>query len=266
MWDELAYSFHHGNEYITTILVLAFFGLVLIFERISMLQFVYHLDFSKFLTNLRKILASEDTDRAISFCKSVKRTSLPQIALRALEAAETDPTTVRSTLEEETLGFLPRIEKRVSVLPLLGTLIMLIGILGTIDGLWSAFHSVDILDTAKKQVSLAQGIAKSLAPTSMGLLVCTLLLAGHHFVKSMAINLTDQIHRGVSVLHTLLVPAEVATYVAAAPGGGGHAAPAFESSESFTPEAKPTEAAAPAPDESFTDAAVENIKDEEEII
>ena len=91
------------------------------------------IDFSKFLSSLKKMISSEDYERAINFCKSVSKTSLPKITLRAIEASENDPTTVRGTIEEETIEFLPKIENRINTLPALATLIMLIGILGTID-------------------------------------------------------------------------------------------------------------------------------------
>ena len=41
MWMELANRFQHGDGFIYFMLVLAFFGLVILFERIIMLQFVF---------------------------------------------------------------------------------------------------------------------------------------------------------------------------------------------------------------------------------
>ena len=46
-------------------------------ERLIMLQFVYHIDFAKFLGNLKKMVAAEDLGRAINLCKNVSSTSLP---------------------------------------------------------------------------------------------------------------------------------------------------------------------------------------------
>ena len=260
MWGELAHSIQSGNPYILAILLMTFLGFTVMFERFIMLQFVFNVDFQKFLSNLKKMIAAEDMDRAINLCKSSSATSLPRITLRALEAAEADPTTVRGTIEEETIEFLPKLERRIGFLPAFATLIMLVGILGTIDGLWSAFHSIDVLDTAKKQASLASGIAGSLNPSALGLLFCMFILAGHQALKGAAINLTERVHHGVTVLNNLLVPQDVAHYVPMAAGMADVATAAMDDSTSgLATEQESVE-------EAFEDASVEDIKDEEEII
>lgn len=267
MWGELAHSVQHANGYVVAILVMGFIATIVLFERLVMLQFVYQIDFQKFLGNLKKMVAAEDLDRAINLCKNVSHTSLPHISMRALESANTDPTTVRGTIEEETISFLPNLEKRLGALPALTLLIMLVGILGTIDSLWQAFHSVDVLDTAKKQATLAQGIAASLNPTAMGLIFGMVLLAGYYLLKGMAINLTERIHHGVTVLHNLLVPQEMMAYApmtATAVEASSDQPVAKAAGEDFD-NSKP-EATGGGDDGGFDDVSVEDIKDEEEII
>jgi len=261
MWGELASSFQQGNAYVIAILVLGFAALVMMFERVIMLQFAFNINFTKFLTSFRKAVTAEDMERAMSLCKSTSKVSLPRIALRALETAEMDPSKVRGTIEEETIEFLPRIEARLGIIPALATLIMLVGILGTIDSIWAAFHTVDVLDTAKKQATLAKGIAGALNPTAMGILVCMLLLFSHQVLRGMALRLTERVHHGVAVITNLLVPPETATYVAAAPAEAA-AAPAPAPAAAPAVEQKPEGGG----DDSFDEATVEDIKDEEEII
>lgn len=262
MWSQLAVSLQNGNAYLIAIIVLSFIGTMIIFERLFMLQLVYNVDFKKFLNNLRRSVQAEDLERAVSICKNASYTSLPSIGLKALEALERDPHTVRGTIEEETIDFLPKLEARISILPALSTLILLLGILGTIDGLWAAFDSIEILDTSEKQARLANGIAGSLNPTTMGLLMSMLFLTGHQMLRGLAIRLTERVHYGVSVLINLLAPQEMATYVAAPMAEA--AAPAQEPVSKR--EAAPAESKTEVEDDSFDDASVEDIKDEEEII
>jgi biopolymer transport protein ExbB/TolQ len=263
MWGEVARSLELGNGYMATMILFLFFAIIIIVERFIMLQYVFNLNFHKFLSNLKKMIASNDLNRAINLCKSVRATSLPKIALRALEAAETDPTTIKGTIEEESIEFLPRIESRLAILPAIATLIMLIGILGTIDGLWNAFYSVDVLDTAKKQASLASGISGSLNPTAFGLMICMLILVCHQILKSSAIRLTERIYHGVAVLNNVLVPAEVATYVSAGPMEQ-MSVPMETSQDGLSNNQADDEG--DINDDAFDDASVEDIKDEEEII
>jgi hypothetical protein len=144
---------------------------------------------------------------------------------------------------------------------------MLIGILGTIDALWVAFHSVDVLDTAKKQASLAQGIASSLNPSAMALLFGMLLLAGHQLLKGVAVGLLESVHHGVAVLGNLLIPQDMVAYapamVAADVSGAAVAAAPSSANEFVTTESNKQGEAA---NDTFDDVSVEDIKDEEEII
>lgn len=265
MWSQLAVSLQSGNTYLYLILFLGFIGTVIIFERLIMLQVVYSLDFKKFLNNLRRSVQAEDIERAVSICKNASHTSLPAISLKALEAKERDPASVRGAIEEESIDFLPKIEARIGILPALSTLILLIGILGTIDGLWAAFDSIEILDTAEKQVRLSNGIANSLNPTTMGLLMSMIFLTGHQLLRGLALRLTERVHYGVSVLMNLLSPAEFGFMPAMAMSGGSQGGPA----PSAAPEAR-REASSDnkieVEDDSFDDSSVEDIKDEEEII
>ncbi len=268
MWTEVARSFQLGNGYILSMLIIGFIALVIFFERVIMIQGVYNINFGKFLNNLRKMVLAEDINRAISLCRNTSSTSLPKIACKALEAADSDPTRVRGTIEEEALDFLPAIERRIGALPALTLMIMLIGILGTIDSLWTAFQSVDVLDTAKKQATIAQGIASSLSPTALGLLFGTILLAGYYFLKGIALNLTEEMHHGVAVLFNLLAPRDTVSYVpipeVSESAHQHHSTPQVAQAEQHSSSNQASTAAKP--EENFDDASIEDIKDEEEII
>lgn len=272
MWTQLAQSIENGNPYVIAILVFGFIGTMILFERLIMLQWVYFVDFSKFLNNFKKTVKAEDMDRAINLCKSVSHTSLPYISLRAIEAAETDPTTIKGTIEEETLAFLPNLEHRLGVLPAVSTLILLVGVLGTIDEIWTAFNAIQVLDTSEKQSRLAQGIAGSLNPTALGLILSMIFLTGHQILKGIAVRLTEKIHFGVTVLHNLLVPQEVAYMHAPIAAAVGAEAPAVVDNGAAPVNDYEVDAGVAAQevveeeDDSFDDASVEDIKDEEEII
>ena len=262
MWEELARSLQNGNMYVITIIFIAFISAVVVFERFIMLYFVYNIDFQKFLLNLKKLVLSEDNDRAINLCKSVSNTSIPKIALHALEAAENDPTSVRHVIEEEAVLFLPKIEARLGMLPSAATLILFIGILGTIDALWGAFHSIDVLDTAKKQASIASGVAGSLNSTALGLFITMIVLIAHNFLKSIALKLLEDVHYGTLVVTNLLAPQELSFVPQMASGGQNYMVDEGSKPSKEIVENRPSEVGA----QDAEDSSIEDIKDEEEII
>lgn len=270
MWTHLATELQLGNPYVIAMMVLGFFGLTILIERFIMLQFVYSIDFKKFINSLKTSVLAEDIDRALQVCTRTSSTSLPLISKKALEAAEKDPSTVKGTIEEETVFFLPQIERRLSTLPTLSTMILLLGILATIDGLWSAFDSIVILDTAQKQARLSNGIAGSLNPTATGLLICMVFLAGNQVLRSLANRVVDQTQYGVTILQNLLVPQEVATIgapvMAAAPAPVSPP-PLAAVADDEDDELMGDESLASGDDDAMDDPGpVEEIKDEEEII
>lgn len=269
MWREVGFYLQSKDPYIIAMMLISFLSLIVIFERLIILQFVFYLDFKKFAKNLKKMLGADDYSRAMNYCKHTSHTSLPLIALRALEAAETDPTKIRGTIEEETIDFLPKIETRLSILPAFAIAVLLVGVLGTIDSLWNTFHSIEILDTVKKQAVIGQNVASALSHTALGLSICLVILVSYQFLKGIALRLTERLQYGVAVLHNLLVPQEIGSYMPIVEHG-----PQMESMTS-APEVSapaPTAAAAApkkeevASDDAFNDASVEDIKDEEEII
>ena len=267
MWSHIALSLKQGNPYLIIIMALGFIGFVVLMERLIMLNFVYNINFSKFLGDVKKAVNGQDFERAMTICKSASPTSLPQIGLKALEAADTDPTSVRGAIEEATIDFLPRIETRVSFAPAVATLVILVGVLGTIDSLWSAFNSIEILDTSEKQALLANGIAESLNPTAMGIMLSMVLLAFNQMVKGLAIRLSERVQYGVAVLTNLLAPSEMPTIMSVAAAGATSKLASATSTDNVAAEPSiPSTNTAEDANDSFDDASVEDIKDEEEII
>jgi hypothetical protein len=191
------------------------------------------------------------------------------IALKALEAAEADPTTVRGAIEEETINFLPRLEARLTLLPAMASLAILAGVLGTLDGIWATFHAVDVLDSAKKQATVAKGLAASLGPAAMGILVAAITIFVHQILKGYALRVIERIHLGVSVLNNLLVPSESTAFVPIAAAGAAvtpvATAAVTTASAGDVSKGSDTQAGANANATPVVTAS-EDIKDEEEII
>jgi hypothetical protein len=116
---------------------------------------------------------------------------------------------------------------------------------------------MSVLDTSKKQVVLAAGVSSALNPTALGVIFCMYILFGFAVVKSIGVSLVERIQHGTLVVSNLLVPKEVAvSYAQALPPVQSMGADQSNSIES----------ADKGPEDGFDENAVEDIKDEEEII
>ena len=265
MWNQLAICLQGGNVYAFFILFLGFVGCALILERYFMLQFVYSMNFNKFTMALRKAVRAEEFDAAMHICKAASHTSLPKIALIALEASAKDPKTVAHTIEEEVIDFLPLLRARLALIPTLATIVLLTGALATLNALLETFNSIASIDMVEKQTNLSQGVTGALNPMIIGIIFGMIFLVGYQILESMSVKISEKIHLGATVITNLLVPQDTA-YVTtqrlhhhAASRAGASADKSVESKEidaTLAPSLK---------QEEFDESSLDRPKGEEEI-
>ena len=104
MWHEIAQSIQSGNIYMIIILVLSCIGILITLERFFVLQFIYNVNFTYFNNHIRKMLSSNDYDRARQYCERSRRKAVSQLTIHAIDAAENDPTTIQGILEEHLIA------------------------------------------------------------------------------------------------------------------------------------------------------------------
>ena len=218
MWKELARTLESGDPYVIIMLILCFLGFTVFFERLIMLRFTLNLNVRKFVSEFRKYINTEDNDRAVSLCQKSGKSLLPAASMRALELSETNPKRIRAYLEEEGVGFLPQLAARTQFIPTIVTLTIVVGAFATIDGMWSTFVSMDVLDTVQKQAIVSDGVASSLIYSALALLISLPLLCFQHLIKGFAADLGERTVYGLTVVQNLLSPDQVAySAVGAAP-------------------------------------------------
>jgi biopolymer transport protein ExbB/TolQ len=129
------------------------------------------------MSQVRKLVAAGEYERAISLCSSVKEKALPRIVLmgllRASKSKTPDFKSVQSAIDEGTLEIIPKLQARTNYLAMIGNVSTLIGLMGTIYGLILAFRSVSVpgIDVAEKSTLLAQGISVAMNTTLSGLAI-----------------------------------------------------------------------------------------------
>ena len=269
MIQEILDLFRHSSIIPFIILALIVVGWIIVIERFITIQFFYRINFSKFNSSMKKMLAAGDFARAKAFCQATSKIGLPLITARAIEAYESDAYRVRLVLSEEALGFVPRVRRRISQLPNLASAAVLLGALAAIHGVWKAFHTAEVLELGVKTFAFTQGISQSLTPLALAMGAAVLLVLPYGVLEAIAARVESEIEHSLTVVLNILAP-ETQPVVAAV------AAPAATIVTS-----KPAAAASPAAekvdeksidqltrdiDHEVTGDVTDSVPDEEEII
>lgn len=206
MLDELFKLFRSHDPLPFVMLAFVAVGWVVVLERIILLQIVYRVNFKKFNVNIRKMLSAGDLERARTLCSATSKTGVPQIAVKAIDAFQTDSFKVRTVVSEEVLSFLPRIRRRLSQLPNLATATVLIGALAAVRGIWSAFHAADVIDFSVKSAALTNGLASAFTPLSFALIGCVTLMLPYGILDSVATRLENEVEHSLTIITNILAP------------------------------------------------------------
>lgn len=264
MWYSIFTSIKNGDIYFIALISIAFLSILFFLQRFFLLQFVYNINYDKFIKQLKVLIKSSDTDKAIQFCRKTSNTGLPYIAEKAIETAVADPTMVGGIIDEEVIAFVPKLDKGSSFISMLGGLSILIGVIGSISSLWNYLFSMEVMDSTQKQLTLGLEMSASLMYTMFGLLVCIVCVMFSFYIKSSAFNISNKIYYGGSVLHNLYPNQNVMMgYMPATPSNEEEEVVSSDIEEELKGEEATTKVSSSDVEE-FPE--VDEIKDEEEII
>ncbi len=119
-------------------------------------------------------------------------------------------------LDEQLTGILPRLEKRLATLAVLGTIAPLLGLLGTVSGMIELFDVITLFGNNNPRV-LAGGISVALVTTQTGLSLAVPIVLLHHLLSNYKIRILERLENlGILALDSF-APFTDASADAAAP-------------------------------------------------
>jgi biopolymer transport protein ExbB len=101
---------------------------------------------------------------------------------------------IQAALDEGALMEVPKIEKKIGFLAVIGNVATLLGLLGTITGLIQCFAGVANADPATKAAVLTKGISEAMNCTAFGLMVAVPAVVLYSFLQARAQVLIDDIN------------------------------------------------------------------------
>lgn len=193
-----------GGVFMWPILLCAVMGASVAVERFLYVFLRAGINAPAFMARLQREVIDGNVDRALSLCNGEPSAALPRVMKAGLLRSDRPESEVRDALEEATLEVYPKINRRISYMPMFANVSTLLGLLGTIQGLILAFHSVSEASAEARSTALAQGIAVAMYTTFFGLLVSIPLLVAHGFISARANAVLDDIDHHTMKLVNLL--------------------------------------------------------------
>jgi biopolymer transport protein ExbB len=204
MFGFIATAFEAGGGNMFVILATGIIMLGIIIERAVVLYFQANPNKEAFIKILTKYILTGDLRQAINVCSSSKFPMAKILQAGLMKATESDEL-VQAAMDEAALREIPKIEKRIGFLAVVGNVAVLMGLLGTIFGLIRAFGAVADADAASKATELAKGISEAMYNTAFGLAVAITSALSFAVFQAKAQQLIDDINESVVTVLNLVV-------------------------------------------------------------
>lgn len=179
---------------------LSVLSLIITVDRLLLLYVRSRLDISAFMSRVLSLIESRNYGQALENCNVRSTHPLPKVIQAGVGKANRREKEIERAMEEELLGILPRLQRGVGMLGLIGNVATLIGLLGTIFGLIMAFEGVSAASASARQQVLAEGISVAMYTTAYGLIVAIPILFAHQIITGRIEKVLIQTEEGATAL------------------------------------------------------------------
>ena len=172
-----------GGPVVWPILGLALVALVITVERLLKLRRV-HGDTDRLMGEVDALIARGDWAACEALAESHAGKGWPVVrVLRAGLAVRGERReTIESVLQESILRELPRLERGISALAVIGAVAPLLGLLGTVTGMIDTFRVITLFGTSDPRL-MSGGISEALVTTELGLAVAIPIMLIHTWLS-----------------------------------------------------------------------------------
>jgi biopolymer transport protein ExbB len=179
LWEQI----QGGGPIVWPILVIALFVLILVLERGVSLKRV-HGNTDRIMDEMNALAYRGDWKACESLIEKYEGKGWPVISVLAagLSGRHEDRETQENILEEAILREVPRLERFLSILAILGAVAPLLGLLGTVTGMIDTFRVITLYGTGDPRM-MSGGISEALITTELGLAVAIPTMILHTFLS-----------------------------------------------------------------------------------
>jgi len=172
-----------GGPLVWPILLIGLVAAAIIVERLLTLRRV-HGNTEGLMTRVNELAAAGEWDACREIVERHRGKKWPVVrVLRAgLAARGESRETLESILQEAILRELPRLERSLPLLAILGAVAPLLGLLGTVSGMIETFRIITLYGTGEPRL-MAGGISEALITTELGLAVAIPIMLLHAWLS-----------------------------------------------------------------------------------
>jgi len=169
-----------GGALMYPLIIVGVIALVLMLERLQVL--IREAKNTEGLADrITSVLQSKNWNEALRLCKETKG-SLAQIIEAGIAHRHERAEVLESVLQEAIQSVLPRLERSMSALQILGMVAPLLGLLGTVTGMIATFQMITLYGTGDPKI-MSGGISEALITTQYGLIVAIPIILVHGYFQ-----------------------------------------------------------------------------------
>ncbi|MBW1966067.1 MAG: MotA/TolQ/ExbB proton channel family protein [Deltaproteobacteria bacterium] len=177
MADEI----RSGGPLVWPILAMGIFAVLIVIERLIFLKSV-HVNTDRVMGRVNELASQGKWDECHKILQEKKGRPVCNVLEAGLKARDEKRETLESILQEAILRELPRLERFLPTLNIMGAIAPLLGLLGTVTGMISTFHVITLYGTGDPRM-MSGGISEALVTTMLGLAVAIPIMLMHTFLS-----------------------------------------------------------------------------------
>ena len=197
----------NGGPIVWPILAIGVLALAIVIERAVFLRGV-HTNTDRVMGKVNELALEGKWKECDEMVKDKEGLPVYNVLKAGLLARGEERETQESILQEAILKELPRLERFLPTLNIMGAVAPLLGLLGTVTGMISTFHVITLYGTGDPRM-MSGGISEALVTTMLGLAVAIPIMLAHTFlsrrvehiigdIEEKAVALTNIIHREIT--------------------------------------------------------------------
>jgi biopolymer transport protein ExbB len=199
----------NGGPIVWPIMAIGLLAFIIAIERTFFLNRV-HTNTDHVMGKVNELALYGKWQECDKIAKDKKGRPVYNVLKAGLSARAEERETLESVLQEAILKELPRLERFLPALNIMGAIAPLLGLLGTVTGMISTFHVITLYGTGDPRM-MSGGISEALVTTMLGLAVAIPIMLLHTFLnrhvehivgdmEEKATALTNIIHREITLI------------------------------------------------------------------